>query len=88
MIIYKLCINASLKGSKAASAPLLACGYCSLLEGVLVPCSICISAINGIFCFDRHGMANKAVQQTQNIQVCIAALFASSYRKLPLISSH
>lgn len=85
MIIYKLRINASLKGSKAASAPLLACGYCSLLEGVLVPCSICISAINGIFCFDRHGMENKAGQQTRHIQVRITALFASPYGKPPLI---
>lgn len=85
MIIYKLRFNASLKGSKAKSAPLLACGYCSLMEGVLVPRGICISAINGIFCLDRRGMANKAIQRTQNVQVCITALFASSYRKQPLI---
>lgn len=60
MIIYKLRINASLKGSKAVSAPRLASGYCSLLEGVLVPRSICIFAINGIFCFDRHGTAKQS----------------------------
>lgn len=30
------------------------------LEDVLVPCSICIFALNGIFCFDRQGKAKQS----------------------------
>lgn len=81
MIIYKLHINASLNGSKAVSAPLLACSHCSLLEDVLVPCSICIFALNGIFCFDRRGEADKATTKTKLLSMHRCALSASSYRK-------
>lgn len=81
MIIYKLHINASLNGSKAVSAPLLACSHCSLLEDVLVPCSICIFAPNGIFCFDRRGKADKAITKTKLLSLHHCALSTASYRK-------
>lgn len=77
MIIYKFHINASLNGSKAVAAPPLACGYCSLSEDVLVPPSISIFALNGIFCIDRK-KTNKAIINNKTFKcasLCIVCLF-------------
>lgn len=51
------------------------------LEDVLVPCSICIFALNGIFCIDRRGKAkqshSKIKKKTKPFEcasLCIACL--------------